>query len=442
MKMAEAFKIGLIGCGTVGQGVVRLIQAEADEIERKTGVRLELARVVDKDPSQPRKAEVPEDRISSNASDIFGDKGISAVVELVGGTGIAREFVLQAFQSGKDVVTANKALLAKHGSEVYAAARAAGRCIAFEASCGGGIPLILPLRSGLVANRIAAIYGILNGTCNYILTEMDQKGKSYAEALAEAQQAGYAELDPTLDVNGGDTSHKLAILASIAFSCNVDLEQLHVEGIERLDARDLAAGREHGYVCKLLGIAHRSDSGLSLRVHPSFVSEKHPLAYTSGSFNAISIYGNWVGHTLYYGRGAGSRPTASAVVADLVDIALGNAARTFERLRVLPDQAPAPEYVPMDDLRTRFYIRLMAVDRPGVMAQITKAFGDRRISLRAVTQHETSGEGGDTVPVVVLTHEAREGQMRAALAEITALDAVREHPVMIRVVEEHEEYAV
>jgi homoserine dehydrogenase len=439
--MSKVLNIGLIGCGTVGAGVVRLIRAEAGEIERKTGLRLEVARVADKDPAQARKAEVPENRITTDAGQIFEDKSIAAVVELVGGTGIAKDFVLRALRAGKDVVTANKALLAKCGKEIYSTARAAGRCIAFEASCGGGIPLILPLRTGLIANRIHAIYGILNGTCNYILTEMGQKGKSYAEALKEAQQAGFAELDPTLDVSGGDTAHKLAVLASIAFSCDVDVNRLHVEGIANLDAQDLAAGRELGYVCKLLGIAARTDAGLSLRVHPSFVPMDHPLATTSGSFNAISVYGNWVGHTLFYGRGAGSKPTASAVVADLVEVGLGNAGRTFEQVRMLNDVTEPPAYASMDDLCTRFYVRLMAADRPGVMAQITKVFGDRGISLRAVTQHESNdGPHDNAVPVVVLTHEAVEGRMREALAEIAALGDVREKPVMIRVVEEHEEY--
>ncbi len=439
--MSETFRVGLIGCGTVGQGVVRLLQAEGEEIEKKTGVRLELARVADKDLSQPMKVDVPADRMTGNAADVLNDKSISAVIELVGGTGVAREFVLEALLSGKDVVTANKALLAKHGKEIYRAAREAGRCIAFEASCGGGIPLILPLRSGLIANRITAIYGILNGTCNYILSEMGQKGKSYATALKEAQDAGYAELDPTLDVNGGDTAHKLAILSSIAFGCDTDLKKLYVEGIDKLDARDLAAGRELGYVCKLLGIARRTDGGLSLRVHPSFVHERHPLASTSGSFNAISIYGNWVGHTLYYGRGAGSKPTASAVVADLIDIAVGNARRTFEKFRVLNDTTTEPTYAPMEALRTRFYVRLMVADQPGVMAQVSRCFGDRHISLRAVTQHEPPTDGStNAVPVVVLTHIAEEGHMRAALKEIGEMDFIREPPVMIRVVEEHEEY--
>jgi homoserine dehydrogenase len=419
---------------------VRLLQAEGHEIERKTGVRIELARVADKDLSQARRVDVPADRQTTNAADIFADPSIAAVIELVGGTGIAKEFVLQALGAGKDVVTANKALLAKHGREIYSAARQHGRCIAFEASCGGGIPLILPVRVGLIANRVGAIYGILNGTCNYILSEMGQKGKSYASALKEAQEAGFAEMDPTTDVSGGDTAHKLTVLASIAFGCDVDFSKLHVEGIDRLDARDMAAGKELGYVCKLLGIAKRTDGGLSLRVHPSFVHSKHPLASASGSFNAISVYGNWVGHTLYYGRGAGSKPTASAVVADLVDIAVGNAGRVFERFRLLNDVTSEPQYAPMEELRTRFYVRLMVADRPGVMAQLTKAFGDRGISLRAVTQHEPDGGGSGAVPVVIITDVSREGDMRSALQEIASLEAVREQPVMIRIVEEQEEY--
>jgi len=439
--MTKVLRIGLIGCGTVGQGVVRILQSDTDEIEYKTGVRLELARVVDTDQSQPAKVDVPKKLVSSNAEDIFNDDSIGVVIELVGGESSALDYVLKAFKSGQDVITANKALLAKHGKEIFKAARDNDRCICFEASCGGGIPLILPLRSGLVANRITAIYGILNGTCNYILTEMGQKNKSYTEALTEAQEAGYAEPDPTLDVNGHDTAHKLAILASLAFYCDVDFGKLHIEGIEQLDAQDLAAGRELGYVCKLLGIADRTDSGLSLRVHPAFIHEDHPLATTSGSFNAISVYGNWVGHTLYYGRGAGSKPTASAVVADLVDIAIGNASRTFQNIRMLNDSTPPPVYVPMNELQTRFYVRIMVSDKPGVMAKISKIFGDRQISLRAVTQHEPVTESGDTtVPVAVLTHEAQEGKMREALKEISDLDVVHEPPVTIRVVEEHEEY--
>ncbi len=439
--MGEVYKIGLIGCGTVGQQVAHILHNEADELEKKIGLRLELAKVIDKNPDQPRKAGIPEQRISTDVADLFNDRTISTVVELVGGTTIAKDFVLQALQAKKNVVTANKALLAKFGKEIYRTARENGRAVSFEASCGGGIPLILPLRNGLIANRITAIYGILNGTCNYILTEMSTKGKSYADALAEAQQKGFAELDPTLDVNGGDTAHKLAILASIAFACDVDFDKLYVEGIENLDPQDLAAGQDLGYVCKLLGIAQRTDSGLSLRVHPSFVHHTHPLATTGGSFNAISAYGNWVGHTLYYGRGAGGKPTASAVVADLVDLAIGNAGRTFSQFRMLNDCTEPPSYIPMDQLRSRFYVRLQLSDKPGVMAQITRVFGDAGISLRAVTQHETSmGEYPNAVPVVVLTHLAEEGKMRSALQQIAELKVNFGQPVLIRLVEEHEEY--
>ncbi|MHC4444777.1 MAG: homoserine dehydrogenase [Planctomycetota bacterium] len=441
--MPEILKIGLIGCGVVGQAVVRILQADADRIEKKTGIRLQLTRVVDIDVSQPAKVKLPKEVVSSDAADIFNDDSISVVIELVGGTTDAKELVLEALSSGKDVVTANKALLAKHGKEIYRTARDNGRSIGFEASCGGGIPLILPLRSGLIANQISAIYGILNGTCNHILTEMGQKNKSYCDALAEAQQAGYAEPDPALDVNGHDTAHKLAILASMAFSCDVDFDKLHIEGIEQLEAQDLAAGKELGYVCKLLGIAHNTNGRLSLRVHPAFIHQDHPLATTGGSFNAVSIYGNWVGHTLYYGRGAGGKPTASAVVSDLVDIAIGNAGRTFEKIQILNDTTPPPNYVPINELKTRFYIRLTVEDRPGVMAKISKIFGDRKISLRAVTQHESFTESQtDTVPLVVLSHEAREEEMRKALKEIEDLEVVHEPPIMIRVIEEHEEYTL
>ncbi|MBE7420794.1 MAG: homoserine dehydrogenase [Ideonella sp.] len=432
--MAEVFTVGLIGCGVVGQGVARLIASEAEEIARKTGVKLELARVADKDPSQPRKAGVPDDRVTTDAAELIADPSLQAIVELVGGTGIAREFVLQAFKAGKDVVTANKALLAKHGREIYKTARDNGRCIAFEASCGGGIPLILPLRTGLVANRVTALYGILNGTCNYILSEMDQKGKSYAVALKEAQEAGYAELDPTLDVSGGDTAHKLAVLASLAFGADVDLAKLHVEGIDQLDAADLAAGRELGYVCKLLGIAQNGEDGLSLRVHPSFVHDRHPLAGTSGSFNAISVYGNWVGHTLYYGRGAGSKPTASAVVADLVDITRLHTADPDHRVPHLafqPDALAATPILPMDEVVTAYYLRLRVADQTGVLSRITTILAEHDISIDAVLQRESAHGEGQT-DLIILTHDTREGRMNQAIATMQALPTVLAPIVRIR----------
>jgi len=440
--MAAVVRVGLIGCGTVGRGVVELLAAEREEIARKTSVTLDLARVADIDTERVRRAGVPEARITTDANAVLDDPAIDVVIELVGGTTVARELVLRALAAGKHVVTANKALLAHHGRQIYAEARRHQRCVAFEASCAGGIPIILAVRQGLAANRIAALYGILNGTCNYILSEMADKGKSYAEALAEAQQSGFAEADPTLDVNGTDTAHKLAILASIAFGVDVDFGRLHVEGIEHLEAQDLAAGREMGYVCKLLGIADRTPAGLSLRVHPAFVKQSHPLAGNRGAFNAVSVYGNWVGHTLYYGRGAGSRPTASAVVADLVDIAAGNQPRVFEMFRCLNDVADPPVYAPIEQLELRYYVRLLVVDRPGVMARITQIFGDNSISLRAVVQHESpDGANGNIVPVMVLTHLATEGRMRSALDQVAQLDVVKAPPVTIRLVSEHEEYA-
>jgi homoserine dehydrogenase len=343
--------------------------------------------------------------------------------------------------SGKDVVTANKALLAKHGKEIFGVARQHGRCVSFEASCGGGIPLIGPLCRGLLANRISAVYGILNGTCNYILTEMLGTGKAYADAVSEAMEAGFAEDPPDLDVGGYDTAHKLAIIASLAFGMSVDYDRITIEGITKLDLTDLKAGEELGYVCKLLAIGRRDDGRLSLRVHPAFIAAHHPLANTWGPFNAVSVYGHAVGHTLYYGRGAGQTPTASAVVSDVIDIAIGNAGRTFATLRIYPDVTESPTYQPIEEIVGRYYVRLMAHDRPGVMAQMTRVFGEHGISLSAIMQHEMPEEATDNaVPVVVLTHEAQEGDVQGALAELSQLDALTAEPVCIRVVEEHEEF--
>ena len=345
-------------------------------------------------------------------------------------------------RAGKDVVTPNKALLALHGKEVYAAARSAGRCVAFEASCAGGIPLIRALCHGLIANRIDTLCGIVNGTCNYILTEMLARGKTYREALEEAQQHGYAEADPTVDVDGTDSAHKLAILASLAFGADVDVHRIHVEGIDRLDLTDLRAGDELGYVCKLLAIGRREEGGLSLRVHPAFLRRDHPLGNVAGPFNAVSVYGDNVGHTLYYGRGAGAMPTASAIVADLVDVALGSAGRAFAQLPIFADRTTPPVYRPMEAIESRYYLRFMVYDRPGIMARLTRVFGDKQISLSAIVQHEAADDSADNVvPVVVMTHLAREGSVREALHEISRYhDVVTQEPVWIRVVEEHDEF--
>jgi len=435
------FGVALIGWGTVGQGVLALLRDRRDELAGRTSVRFELRHVIDKDLTTPRDVPAPPEVLGDDYARVLADEQTHAVVELVGGTGAAKQIILEALAAGKDVVTANKALLAHHGRELFAAARRAGRCIAFEASCGGGIPLVESIRRGLAANRITALYGILNGTCNYILTSMLDRGIDYADALAEAQQHGYAEADPTLDVSGTDAAHKLTILASIAFGTAVDLERVEVAGIDCLELTDLTAARELGYRMKLLAIGERDETGVALRVHPALVPVDHPLASVAGPFNAVSVYGDAAGHTLYYGRGAGRMPTASAVVADLIDVAIGNAGRTFERLHVLPDVTEAPAYRAAEQIESRYYVRIMLPDQPGMMAQVTRVFGDHQISLSAVAQHEVDEhQPGRIVPVVVTTHHTPGGTMQRALRELKQLEVVAAEPVCVPVVDEHPEF--
>jgi len=428
-------RVGLVGFGTVGSGVAKLILEDADAIAAKMGVRLELACVVDVDTERPRPVQLPSGVLTNDIGRLLGDKSISIGIELVGGTGIAKEIQLKMLGAGKDVVTANKALLAVHGPELYRAARDNGRCIAFEASCAGGIPIIAAIRTGLAANRITAIFGIVNGTCNYILSSMSSKDEKFSQALAKAQKHGFAEADPTLDISGGDSAHKLAILASIAFGYEIALEDIHVEGIDRIAREDIRYGREMGYCLKLLAIGQRSDQGkIALRVHPSFIGADTALARVDGSFNAISIFGNAVGETLYYGRGAGMMPTASAVVADLVDVALGNSRTTFEALRLGPRSEAAPLIEKIDESVSRFYIRVMAKDRPGVVAQYGKILGDHQISISGALQHEGSGPD-NTVPVVITTHKTQEKCMAAALKELSRQDIISGRPVCVRIVD-------
>jgi len=399
--MAErTVKAGLAGFGTIGSGVAKIILEQADSIAARTGLRLELACVVDIDTKSPRAVKLPEGILTDDLNRLLEDKSIEIGIELVGGTGIAKEIQLKMLSAGKDVVTANKALLAEYGSELYRAAQEAGRCIAFEASCAGGIPIVSAIRTGLAANDITAMYGIVNGTCNYILTSMTGKDLDFAEALAQAQQKGYAEADPALDINGGDSAHKLAILASIAFGCEIKLEDVFVEGIEAISKDDTRFGGEMGYVLKLLAIGCRDTKGrISLRVHPSFIDKGTSLARVDGSFNAISIFASAAGQVMYYGRGAGMMPTASAVVADIIDVALGNSATTFRQMRLQPRDQVAGLIDNIENLVTRFYIRLMVKDQPGVFAQIGKILADNAISISGVIQHEGTGPD-DTVPVV------------------------------------------
>ncbi len=428
-------KIGLVGFGTVGTGVARIILEDADLIEAKTGLRLELACVVDTDIESPRQVTLPDRTLTNDLDRLLNDKSITIGAELVGGTGIAKDIQLKLLAAGKDVVTANKALLAEHGGQLYKAAHDNGRCIAFEASCCGGIPIISGLRSGLAANRIDAMYGIVNGTCNYILSNMTAKDEDFAEALAQAQAKNYAEADPTLDINGGDSAHKLTILASMAMGYEIQLEDVYAEGIEGISKDDLRFGGEMGYTLKLLAIARREDGGkVSLRVHPSFIHNEHPLAKVHGSFNAVSIFGSAIGQVMYYGRGAGMMPTASAVVADIIDVALGNSATSFRHLHLKPRSETASLIENIDNIVSRFYIRIMCKDQPGVIAQWSKVLSDHRISISGALQHEGTGPD-NTVPIVIATHPTLQKNVNAALVDMEKLDSIGAKPVCIRIVD-------
>ncbi|MHC4574360.1 MAG: homoserine dehydrogenase [Planctomycetota bacterium] len=434
--MAEKqVKVGLVGFGTVGCGMAQLILEEADSIAAKTGLRLQLGCVVDIDTKSPRPVKLPHGLLTSDLNRLLNDETIKIAVELVGGTDAAKQIQLEMLEAGKDVVTANKALLAEHGSELYEAAHKNNRCIAFEASCAGGIPIISGIRTGLAANNITAMYGIVNGTCNYILSNMTAQDEDFAQALAQAQEKGYAEADPTLDISGGDSAHKLAILASIAFGCEIKLEDIHVEGIEGTSKDDIRYGGEMGYCLKLLAIGKKNKDGkISLQVHPAFISKGNRLARVDGPFNAISIFGSAVGQVMYYGRGAGMMPTASAVVADIIDVALGNAGTTFRHLHLRPRDKTAPLIEKIGDLVSRFYIRLMVKDQPGVFAQIGKILADNATSISGVLQHE--GRGPDnTVPVVIATHSTQQSKVGAAVADLDRLDTVCSRPVCIRIVD-------
>ncbi len=434
--MAEkTVKVGLAGFGTIGCGVAKLILEESESIAAKTGLRLELACVVDTDTESARPVQLPKSILTNDINRLLNDETIQVGVELIGGTGAAKDVQLKMLNAGKDVVTANKALLAEHGSELYEAAHRNGRCIAFEGSCAGGIPIISAIRTGLVANNITAMYGIVNGTCNYILSEMTSKDEEFSESLIQAQEKGYAEADPALDISGGDSAHKLAILASIAFGYEIALEDIFVEGIESVSKTDIRYGGEMGYILKLLAIGQKDKDGkVSLRVHPSFITKDSPLARVNGPFNAISIFGSAVGQVMYYGRGAGMMPTASAVVADIIDVALGNSATTFRHLHLKPRSETELLIEKIGNCVSRFYIKVLAKDQPGVVASYSKVLGDHDISISGALQHEGTGPN-NTVPVVIITHPIQQKNMTAALSELAELDVLSGKPVCIRIVD-------
>lgn len=427
--------IGMIGCGTVGSGVATLLRDQAELYEKRLGQRVTLRRVLVRDLAKAKEAgEVEPDLLTDDPDAFFNTDGLSIIVEVAGGLGDVGQHVRRALRAGRHVVTANKSLLAAEGVELFALARKHGVSIAFEASCAGGIPCVTALQFGLMANHIAGIYGILNGTCNYILTEMTREGKTYETALKEAQEAGFAEADPTLDVTGQDAAQKLAILAALAFGVRVPADRVTATGVDRLDLTDLRYGDELGYDIKLLGIAECDEQGaISAAVRPCFIAKDQPLAQVSGAFNALSVFGHAVGHTMYYGPGAGRFPTASAVVSDILNVASGWYPAAFDAMRLTPDLSQAGVFVSNDDVISRYYLRLTALDVPGVMAKVTGILGDKGISLSAVLQHEA--KAGEHVPVVVTTHDARRGDLIEALTQIEALDEIAASPVMIRILE-------
>ncbi len=415
----------MLGCGTVGSGVARLLLEYPDRLAARAGRPLVLRRVVVKHPDKPRPVTIPAHLLTTDLQSVLRDPSIQVVAELVGGIDWARHAVLSLLEAGKDVVTANKALLAIHGQEIFDAARKFGRAIAFEASVAGGIPIIAALVQGLAANQILSLQGILNGTSNFILTSMSDSGMSYQQALAEAQQLGYAEADPTLDVDGSDAAHKLAILAHIAFGVAVPLSAIERRGIQQVDATDIQFARELGYVIKLLAEGYLEDDLIALHVSPVLLRQHSPLAQVRGAYNAISVVGDAVGDTLYYGRGAGMMPTASSVVADLIDLAVGQAQRTFHTLRLWSPATTRLKLRPAGTVRCRFYLRLLVEDRPGVLAEVCRVLADHEISIASVIQHEAAEEHeGEKVQLVIMTHAALAGQFRAAAARIERLSHV------------------
>ncbi|HUW99715.1 MAG TPA: homoserine dehydrogenase [Phycisphaerae bacterium] len=425
--------VAVVGFGTVGTGVVRLLMKDAARIEQAAGCQLALRHVCDADLKRPRSVQAPKDLLTDDLERVLADDQTQIVVETVGGTTVAVDIMKRALAAGKDVVTANKAALAERGAELFEAARRARRSISFEASCAAGIPVIRAIRDGLVANRITALLGILNGTCNYILTEMSATGEGYGRALADAQAKGYAEADPRLDVSGEDARHKLAILAGLAFGAEVRVGDVYVEGIADLDPSDIRYGKQLGYTLKLLAIGRDVDGALSLRVHPTFVPDGSPLATVGGADNAVLVTGHAVGDTFYVGPGAGQMPTASSIVADIVDAALGRARITFEHVALLAGRGRAVPVQPIQDVWTRYYLRFDVVDEPGILASIAGVLGRHKISIASVLQHESASP--ESVPLVITTHLAREGSVSAALEEIRRLAVVVGRSVRIRMLE-------
>lgn len=426
----EPIKVGLLGFGTVGSGTFTVLRRNQEEIKRRAGRGIEISRIAVRMPAKAEAATAQGIAVTDDFNAVVDDPSIAIVCEMIGGTGFARELVLRAIANGKHVVTANKALLAVHGTEIFEAARAKGVMVAFEAAVAGGIPIIKALREGLTANRIAYIAGIINGTTNYILSEMRDRGLDFATALKAAQELGYAEADPTFDIEGVDAAHKVTIMSAIAFGVPVQFERAYVEGISKLAAIDIRYAEDLGYRIKLLGIARRTEQGIELRTHPTLIPAKRLLANVEGAMNAVVVHGDAVGTTLYYGKGAGAEPTASAVVADLVDVTRLHTADPEHRVPHLafqPDSLSNTPILPIDDVTSGYYLRLRVADVTGVLANITRILADKGISIDALLQKESEevdGAGKGETDIILITHETVEKNVNAAIAEIEALSTV------------------
>lgn len=431
----DPVNIGVLGLGTVGGGTVNVLNRNADEIARRAGRRIRVTRAAAKQYDPSNLEGLDQIDVTDDAFALVDDPDIEIIVELIGGYSPARELVLKAIENGKHVVTANKALIALHGNEIFEAAQARGVTVAFEAAVAGGIPIIKAVREGLAANRIEWIAGIINGTGNFILTEMRDKGRDFDDVLAEAQALGYAEADPTFDVEGIDAAHKLTILGSLAFGIPLQFDRTYTEGISRIEQQDVVYAGELGYRIKHLGITGKTDQGIEMRVHPTLIPERRLIANVDGVMNAVLVKGDAVGPTLYYGAGAGSLPTASAVVADIIDVVRALTTDPGNRVPHLAFQHTELSDLPvleMDEIETAYYLRLQAEDKPGVLAQVTGILGDSGISIEAVKQKEPS-EGESTVPLVMLTHRVQERQMNAAISKIEALDSILGSVTRVRV---------
>ncbi len=433
----KPMNVGLLGIGTVGGGTYTVLKRNAEEISRRAGRPINITMVADRNLDLAKQVTGGACRITDDAFAVVNDPEVDIVVELIGGYGVAKELVLKALQNGKHVVTANKALLAVHGTEIFTVAQQKGVMVAFEAAVAGGIPIIKAVREGLAANRIEWIAGIINGTTNFILSEMRDKGLSFDTVLKEAQRLGYAEADPTFDIEGVDAAHKITILSALAFGIPVQFDKAHVEGISRLDATDIKYAEQLGYRIKLLGITKRTAEGVELRVHPTLIPAKRLIANVEGAMNAVLVQADAVGATLYYGKGAGAEPTASAVIADLVDVTRMHTADPQNRVPHLafqPNRLADLKILPMDEVQTSYYLRMRVQDKPGVLADITRILADEQISIDAVIQKEP-GEGEEQADLIMLTHQTREKRINSAIAKIENLNVTSGKVTRIRLEE-------